>query len=145
MNMTALDSSLPSNYSTNSTIRNLIDNLMIERWNASPIYERYYNECQPTHCTHTVETRNDVLYIVTTLFAIAGGLITVLKFVVPRLVKLIRKKKERPRPAPGKIELKMDSCMEFQFRILRKVDYSLQMVVFYYIGFLLCHKSFFTG
>jgi hypothetical protein len=120
MNIIALNSSLPSNYSTNSIIQELIDNLMIEQWNPSPIYERYYNECQPTHCTHTVEKRNDVLYIVTTLFAIAGGLITVLKLVVPRLVKFIRKKKEHPRPAPGKTKLKMDSCMEFQFRILRK-------------------------
>jgi hypothetical protein len=102
MKETMLDSSLPSHYFINSTIEDLVDHLMIEQWNASPIYEKYYNGCQPTQCTYTVETRNDVLYIVTTLFGIVGGLITVLKFIVPRLVKILRKKKELPQPPMGK-------------------------------------------
>jgi hypothetical protein len=89
MNVTALNSSLPSLYSINSTIQELVDNLMIEKWNAPPIYVKYYNACQPIQCTYTIETRNDVIHIVTTLFGLAGGLITVLKFVVPRLVKFI--------------------------------------------------------
>jgi transcriptional regulator CtsR len=62
---------------------------MIEKWNVSRIYERYYNECQPAQCNYTVETRNDIVYIVTTLFGIAGGLTTVLKLVVPHMVKFI--------------------------------------------------------
>jgi hypothetical protein len=106
MNVTALDSSVPSKYSTNSTIKDLVDNLMIEQWNATPIYEQYYNECQPTQCTYTVQTRNDIIYTISALFGIAGGLITVLKLVVPRLVKIIRKKREHPRPACGKTKLK---------------------------------------
>jgi hypothetical protein len=89
MNVTALDSSLLSNYSVNSTIKDLVNSLMIEQWNALPIYGNYYNECQPTQCTYTVETRNDVIYIVTTLSGIAGGLTTILEVVVPRMVKFI--------------------------------------------------------
>jgi hypothetical protein len=89
MNVTALDSSLSNHSFINSTIKDLLEHLMIEQWNVSPMYERYYNECQPIQCTYTVETRNDVIYIVTTLFGIAGGLTTVLELVVPRLVKFI--------------------------------------------------------
>ena len=89
MNARALDSSLPSHYFPNSTIQKLVDNLMIEDWNLTKMYDRYYNECQPTQCTYTLETRNDIIYIVTTLIGTGGGVMTVLELVVPRLVKLV--------------------------------------------------------
>ncbi len=90
----ALNSSLPSEYFPNSTVQDLVNNLMIEKWNAPPVYEKYYNECQPIQCIYTYETRNDIIYIATTLFGIAGGLTTVLKFILPRLINLLRKKRE---------------------------------------------------
>jgi hypothetical protein len=101
-----LNSSLPSNYSKDSTIQELVDNLMIEQWNASAIYKKYYNECRPTQCTYTVQRRNDIIYIVTTLFGIIGGLTTVLRLILPRLVNAVRKKREHPRPATSKRKLK---------------------------------------
>jgi hypothetical protein len=85
----ALDGSLISNYFPNSTVEKIVNNLMIDYWNASPIYERYYNECQPKQCTYKFQTRNDLIYIATTLFGIAGGLTTVLKTVVPRFVNFV--------------------------------------------------------
>jgi len=101
-NFTALNSSLSSKYFRNSTINELVNQLMIEEWNVSVVYERYFNVCQPMRCTHTLETRNDVIYIVTTLFGIGGGLITALKLVLPRLMKLIiyYVKKQRTRLMP---------------------------------------------
>jgi hypothetical protein len=106
LNVTALDSSLQSKYFENSTIQELLDQLMIEEWNPLPMYDSFYNECQPKQCTYTVETRNDLIYIVTTFLGIVGGLVTVLKLVIPRLVKLIRKKKELTRSSAGKSESK---------------------------------------
>jgi len=120
INAIALNSSSPSNYSINSTIKDLVGNLMIEQWNVSTMYERYYNECQPTQCTYWIETGNDLISTVTTLFGIVGGLITVLKLIVPRLVKLIRKKRERPGPATGKKNSKMPRCMKFNFEVLQR-------------------------
>jgi hypothetical protein len=103
--VTVLNASLPSVYFTNSTIKELVDNLMIEKWNAPSIFERYYNECQPTYCTYNFVKRNDLIYIATTLFGIAGGLTTVLKFIVPKLVRLVRKKKEeQQQAATGKLK-----------------------------------------
>ncbi len=74
----------------------------------STIYERYYNQCQPAQCTYIYDTRNDVIYIVTTLFGIAGGLTTVLKLILPRLIRLIMKKKEEEQQqlVTGKIKSK---------------------------------------
>jgi hypothetical protein len=85
----ALNASIPTKYFRNTTMKELLDNLMIEYWNTSTFYEGYYNECQPAHCTYTFQTRNDIIYIATTLFGIAGGLTTVLKLVVPRLVRYV--------------------------------------------------------
>jgi hypothetical protein len=111
MSFRALNASLPSQYSENTTIEELVNNLMIEQWNASPTYEKYYNACQPTQCTYTLETRNNVIYIVTTLFGIAGGLTKVLILILPRLMKLIRKKREQHQPTAGKIKSKTAKCV----------------------------------
>ncbi|CAF1582747.1 unnamed protein product, partial [Adineta steineri] len=89
MYVTALDSSLPSQYSQDSTIENLLNNLMIEEWNPTQIYDRYYDECQPIECTYTIITRNNILYVITTLIGIIGGLTRVSKILVPILVKII--------------------------------------------------------
>jgi hypothetical protein len=101
----AIDSSASTRYSENSSINELLDNLMIEEWNPSRMYDEYYDACLPKECTYVIEVRNDIIYIVTTLFGITGGLITILKLIVPRLVKLIRKKKEPSRPITSKSKL----------------------------------------
>jgi hypothetical protein len=97
MTVVALNESVPSLYSVNSTIKELVNDLMIEGWNGSTMYETYYSECQPTLCSYIVEARNNIVHIITTLFGIAGGLSTALNFIVPWFVKLIRKKREQSR------------------------------------------------
>ena len=90
MNITALDESLPSRFFPNSTLEEVVDVLMVEQWNSSRMYDSYYNECQPKECTYTHQTKNSVIYIVTTLFGLTGGLTTALRLLVPRLVKFIQ-------------------------------------------------------
>ena len=60
----------------------MINRLMVEAWNWSAVYENYYNRCQPVMCTYTVITRNDAIYIVTTMFGLIGGLMNILKIVI---------------------------------------------------------------
>ncbi len=86
-NPTALNSSLPSQYFVNSTIQDLINSLMVEEWNATGNYTSYYVGCQPSECIYSYTARNGILYIVTTLIGLLGGLITVLKLLVPQVVK----------------------------------------------------------
>jgi hypothetical protein len=105
--VTALNESLPSVYLKNSTIKELLDNLMIEQWNFLSIFEKYYNQCKPIKCIYTFETNNDIIYIVTILSGIVGGLNTVLIFIVPRLVKLVRRRREQQQPIIGKVRSKM--------------------------------------
>jgi hypothetical protein len=107
MNITALDSSLPSQYFVNSTVEDLLNTLMIEEWNSTQLYDQYYDECQPIECTYTIETRNNVIYIITTMFGIVGGLITVLRCVVPQVVKLVIKRNLLLSSTSGKIKMKL--------------------------------------
>ena len=87
INVTALNPSLSSQYFVNSTIQDLINNLMVEQWTLSEKYDSYYNACQPSQCIYSYTAKTDIIYIVTTLIGLIGGLMTALKLVVPRLVK----------------------------------------------------------
>jgi beta-lactamase regulating signal transducer with metallopeptidase domain len=104
MNVTSLNVSLSIQFFENSTIDDLLNQLMVEEWNSSSMYDNYYSQCQPSKCSYTRTAKNSAIYIVTTLIGLIGGLITVLKLIVPRLVMFVRKRKEFRRAAAGKIK-----------------------------------------
>ena len=87
MVFSALDASLASQFHTNATIQDLVNRLMVETWNLSSTYADYYDECRPVKCSYTYETRNGLLYTGTSFLGLVSGLVAVLKFIVPRLVK----------------------------------------------------------
>ncbi len=89
MNVTPLDSSLSNRYNTTSMIQELVNQLMVEDWNLSIIYKDYYDACKPTRCSYTYAHKIDAVYIATTILGILGGLVVVLKFIIPLLVRLI--------------------------------------------------------
>ncbi|CAF1407904.1 unnamed protein product [Adineta steineri] len=60
MNLTTLDVSLLVQFHMNSKIQELVDNLMVEEWNNSTGYDGYYRECQPSKCSYTYQTKNDL-------------------------------------------------------------------------------------
>ena len=91
--MTLIDGSMLSRFSETSSVGDLLDEMMVDRWNRSAVYERYYAGCRPKECIYTVRARNDVIYIVTTVIGLIGGLTTALKVVVPRLVEIVRRRK----------------------------------------------------
>ena len=105
--VTELNQSLSSQYSQNSTVQEILDKLMIEEWNASVFYDKYYDQCQPKQCSYSYQMRNDAIYIITTLIGLVGGLTTILKIVVPRLVNFLRRKKRARRLDHGK---RMTKC-----------------------------------
>ena len=91
VNVTILNASKSIRFSPTTLIGDVIDNLMLEQWDTIIMYEQYYNSCQPARCMYTVTLRNDAIQIVTIAIGLVGGLVTVLKFVVPRAVRLIFK------------------------------------------------------
>ncbi|CAF0722523.1 unnamed protein product [Adineta steineri] len=91
INVIPLNSSLSSQFNQTSTIQEIMNELMVDKWNLSSIYENYYKECQPIKCSYTYVDRNGIIYIITTLISLIGGLVKVLRFMIPNLVKFIPK------------------------------------------------------
>ena len=90
-NATTLDTNRAVHFDPNTTVGSMVDEMMIESWNWSVSHRSYYEKCHPKHCTYSVVGRHDLIYIITTVFGLIGGLETVLRFLVPRLVSLLFK------------------------------------------------------
>ena len=99
----ALTTSTADSYLPNAVVPDLMDLLMVEAWNLSADHSSYFNACLPAQCAYTYATRNDVLFIVTTLFGLAGGLVTVLTLVAPLSVKYIFRIVRRVRQSPRRL------------------------------------------
>ena len=79
-----LDATLSS---PSATVQSLIDTLLVDRWETSVTYEQYYAACAPLACTYTLTTQLDVVYMLTTIIGVYGGLTVVLKLLTPIPVK----------------------------------------------------------
>ena len=83
-----LNSSMLIRFSPNTTIGDIIDELMIEMWTNITNYETYYNICKPLTCTYTLYRRFNWLYTITILTSVFGGLSVSLRAACPLLIKL---------------------------------------------------------
>ncbi|CAF4225240.1 unnamed protein product [Didymodactylos carnosus] len=93
-NATVLNSSSKSQFTVNSTLRQIVQQLMIEEWNSEVSFDKYYNSCTPEECTYTYQKRIDLIYILTTIAGLLGGLTTIFKLLIPTVVAFFRRKKD---------------------------------------------------
>ena len=93
-NVTVLNSSLSSQYATTTTLEEMIENLMLEKWGSEIVFEKYFQECLPSSCTFSFTSRNSMLYIATTVSGLIGGVATVLSFLVPLIIEHLRRGKK---------------------------------------------------
>jgi len=87
----ALNQSISSRFNTTFTMRQIVNELMVESWTMSSSHEDYYNRCQPEFCTYTEQGRNDVIYLISALLGLVGGLITILQLSLPHFMLIYRK------------------------------------------------------
>ena len=87
--ITAMNSSVPSRFSPNDTIIVIVSNLMIEEWQFSIDYDDYYAACAPTSCTYTISRQLGIIYMVTTIVGLFGGLSVSLRIIIPIVAQLI--------------------------------------------------------
>ena len=100
-----MNGSLMSRFAKTSTVGELLAEMMVERWDRSVVYEQYYSGCRPNECIYTLETRNDAIYIITTVIGLIGGITTILKVLVPGLIRFIRRRKTSTNEETGKLVL----------------------------------------
>ncbi|CAF4179203.1 unnamed protein product [Adineta steineri] len=80
-----------SRYAINTTVEQMLQNLMLEQWKPNISFSKFFTQCNVTSCTYSIIMRNDFLYVITALLGIYGGLTVFLRLVVPHIVKFIVK------------------------------------------------------
>jgi hypothetical protein len=81
-----LDNSLSS---PNMTVQSLVDTLLVTRWETNVIYDQYYTTCAPLSCTYTFAGQISVIYTVTIIIDLYGGLSVMFKLIAPILAKIV--------------------------------------------------------
>lgn len=61
----------------------IIQEMFIESWSINFSYEKFFQQCQPTSCSYILIGRCNILYVMTTIVGLYGGLIVLLKLIVP--------------------------------------------------------------
>ena len=92
-NAVALDSTVPSRYPVNATIRELLTRLIVEEWNVNAVYELYFNMCSVSTCTYTYASRDNVVVVMSNVIGLFGGLTLILGVIVPWAVEFIRRRR----------------------------------------------------
>jgi hypothetical protein len=92
MNITLLDSMLPSRFSVDTPLTTIVDVMMVEHWNLSTNYSKFYHICQPAYCSFTYEERSNIVYVITTVIGFFGGLNIILRLISFFLVKIFIKR-----------------------------------------------------
>jgi hypothetical protein len=75
-----------THFDPQTPIETLVNNLFIERWSTVNSFSSYYAQCAPISCTYTFTQRNNALYVLTKLLGLYGGIVVVLRFIVPYLI-----------------------------------------------------------
>ncbi|UJR11700.1 hypothetical protein I4U23_015881 [Adineta vaga] len=82
-NVTILDSTLTSRFLPTTSFEVILQEILVEQWNTSSSYETFYQKCRPTYCKYTYQERSSVVYMVTTIIALFGGLNVILRLISP--------------------------------------------------------------
>ncbi|UJR19006.1 hypothetical protein I4U23_022136 [Adineta vaga] len=79
-----------SQYSRETQINDLLNNLLIESWNEIYNFSRYYEICSPKLCTYSYDQSFDKLYIITSLISLFGGLKIIFFFSAPYIARFLQ-------------------------------------------------------
>ena len=81
-----LNLSLPSQYVPNTTVDDLLQNVLMEEWSYTLNYSQFFDQCQPSSCAYVVSRPKTALQTITILLSLYGGLTAILHFIVPHLI-----------------------------------------------------------
>lgn len=83
----ALDTTKQRRFSLSATLGEILDEMMIEEWTNVTNYEAYFSTCRPLTCNYLIFHRLDLLYTITTVISIFGGLCVILRKFCPLLIR----------------------------------------------------------
>ena len=79
----------------NTTIAALVDDLFVEQWLTTKNYSSYFEQCAPLLCSYSYTQSSSLLYTITVLLGLQGGLTIVLQWICPRIIRIIANIYER--------------------------------------------------
>jgi hypothetical protein len=86
-----LNISIPTRFPhTTTTLGSMIDELFIEQWFNTSNYSSYYQMCLPRACYYRLVQRNSLVYIITFLLGLYGGLTITIRLVIQEGLRLFR-------------------------------------------------------
>ncbi|CAF1333734.1 unnamed protein product [Adineta ricciae] len=89
-----LNKSWLTRYSLNTNINSLLEEFFIEEFSFEIDYNQYFQRCSPNSCTYSYTKRADFIYMITILLGFYGSLQTVLRKIIPFLIKWVLKRKQ---------------------------------------------------
>jgi hypothetical protein len=87
LNLTPLSLISSTKFQINTTIQTLLHELFIEQMQIQNSFNLYYTQCNPSLCTYIYSRRFDLLFMLTTIVGVCGGLATILKLIALLIVK----------------------------------------------------------
>lgn len=84
-----LNSSAPSRFPPNTTILSILEEMAIDEWVIKPNFERYLNACAPAQCSYTIARRFDLVYMISTIVGLVGGIMVILRLIISNIARII--------------------------------------------------------
>jgi hypothetical protein len=89
INISAINSSIESRFKRNTRIQNIANQLFVEEWKINSNYSSFYNQCSPISCSYKNERDDYLIYTVSKILGLYGGLTVTLQFTTPLIIKII--------------------------------------------------------
>jgi len=81
-------SNVSSQFSINSTLESILNNLMVENYSINISYENYFSQCEPLSCSYSYIGYRDTIEVTSTIIGLYGGLAIIAKLIVVLSIKL---------------------------------------------------------
>ena len=77
---------MSNRFPSNTLVGSLFDELFIESWFRQIDYETFFQTCEVSLCTYIYTQKLDILFVITSIIGLFGGLTIVLRIVCPLLI-----------------------------------------------------------
>lgn len=88
LNITPMSQISSRQFHMNTTIQALIDQLLIEQIQIETSFIDYHLQCNPSLCTYIDSHRFDLVFMLTTVVSVFGGLVVIVKLIALLIVKV---------------------------------------------------------
>ena len=99
-----LNSSLPSRFSSSTTVQSMFDALFIEQWHNESNFTNYFHACAPATCSYTYADLVNLATMLGTILSLLGGLIVVFHFLAYFVVFYLLRQVARLRGFPAPVQ-----------------------------------------